>query len=174
MANEDFSNNDDIKKIKEMFDNIIGGKLGPFMNFFNDPEILKKLQEEGKVDLSFSITADENGSVNINSFSSNVIGPNQFEQTAIESETFFDLIEDENKIIIIGDVPVYNRNQIHLSSKNNNKIIIKGKSEIKSFTKEFDLPEFDEKSVKAKLRNGSLEISMTIKEKKSNESIRIE
>ena len=167
MANEDFPNFDDdsdaFRQFKDMIERLFGGQFGqlPFTNFFNDPNILKKLQEDGRVDLGFSLATDENGNININQFTPGIINPNQFTPKQEPSEEhFFDVMEDGDSIIIIGDVSGYNKEDIHIGSKNN-KLIIKGKTSDKNFTKEIELPDFDPKSVKAKLRNGSLEITVT-------------
>lgn len=182
MANDDFPNFDDdsdaFHQFKEMIERLFGSQfgqnLGPFMNMFNNPDIIKKLQDEGRIDLGFSLATDENGNININSFTPGMIAPNQFDlnQQPVEDH-FFDVMEDSDNIIIVGDVSGYNKEDIHIGSKNN-KLIIKGKTSDKNFTKEIELPDFDVKSVKAKLRNGSLEITVKALKEESGFKISID
>ena len=181
MANEDFSDfydDETFRKFKEMIDRIFGGQFGQnfgsFMNFFNDPNIIKKLQDEGRVDIGFSLSTDENGNVNINSFNPGMTFPNQIDNPESSlSEPYFDIIEDGDEIVIVGDVAGYSKENIHIGSKASTKLIIKGISENKSFTKELDLPAFDTKSVKAKLRNGTLEIKVSSIQEKEDSSHKI-
>lgn len=181
MANEDFPDyNDDegFRKFKEMIDRILGGQFGQnfgsFMNFFNDPNIIKKLQDEGRVDIGFSLATDENGNVNINSFNPGMNFSQQFPSDSVnEKEPFFDIMEDGDSIIIVGDVPGFSKENIHIGSKGNTKLIIKGTSEDRSFNKELDLPLFDTKSVKAKFRNGTLEITVKSIQEKLDEDHKI-
>ena len=182
MANDDFpddfSNDDAFNKFKEMIERMFGNQfgqnpIGPFVNLFNNPDILKKLEQDGKVDFGFSLSADENGNVKIDPFSPGMIFPNQFDSNTSSDEPFFDVIEDGDNVIIVGDVAGYSKEDIHIGSKNNN-LIIQGKTSDKSFTKEIDLTDFDDKSVKAKLRNGTLEISVKVFKEKFGHKIPIE
>ncbi len=185
MANKDFPNSDDdsdaFRQFKEMIERLFGGQFGqlPFMNLLNDPDILKKLQDEGRVDLGFSLATDENGNININSFTPGMINPNQFtpdqfnQSQQPSEEPFFDVMEDGDTIIVVGDISGYNKEDIHIGSKDN-KLVIKGKTSDKNFTKEIELPAFDPKSVKAKLRNGSLEITVKVAPEESGYKISID
>ena len=182
MANEDAPNFDDdsdaFRQFKELIERMFGGQFDkfPFMNLFNDPDIIKKLQDDGHVNFGFSLSTDDNGHVNINSFNPDMVFPNQSDpQVKSANEPFFDVMEDGNLIIIVGDVPGYNKEELHIGSKGSTKLVIKGSNKTDSFTKEIDLPEFDIKSVKAKLRNGSLEISVqAVKDELDGYKINIE
>ena len=180
MANDDFpddfSNDDTFNKFKEMIERMFGnqfGQFGPFMNLFNNPDILKKLENDGKVNFGFSISSDANGNLKFDNLNSDMIFPNQFDSNPSSDEPFFDVIKDGDNIIIVGDVVGYSKEDIHIGSKNN-KLIINGKTSEKSFTKEIDLREFDAKSVKAKLRNGTLEISVKVFKEELGHKIPIE
>ena len=178
MANDDFPNGfpDDeaFNKFKEMINRMLGNQIGPFMNLFNDPDILKKLQEDGHVNIGFSLNADENGNVNVHPFNPDMIFPDQMNTDEISSkEPFFDLMEDGDQIVIVGDVSGYTKDNIHIGSKDS-KLVIKGNNETKSFNKEIEMPSFDPKSVKAKLRNGTLEITVKTVPEESGHKITIE
>ena len=164
MENEDFSNDDSFNRFKDMINRMFGHQFDSIFNQFNDPEIIRKLQEEGHVDFGFSLATDENGNVNIKSFNpgfSDSMFPNHINSATMpDDEPFFDVLEDGDSIIINGDVTGFSKENIHIGSKGSTKLIIKGESESKSFNKEVDLPEFNIKSVKAKLHNGTLEITL--------------
>ena len=167
MAKDDLPNFDDdsdaFRQFKEMIERLFGGQFSnlPFLNFLNDPDLLKKLQEDGRVNFGFSLNTDENGNINVKPFNSDMVFPNH-DDPALKSanEPFFDVMEDGDQIVIVGDVPGFDKEDLHIGSKGHAKLVIKGTNKNSSFTKEIDLPEFDIKSVKAKLRNGSLEITV--------------
>ena len=174
MASGDFPDDDSFNQFKEMIKRMFGSQFGSFMKLFNNPDLLKKLQEDGHFDLGFSLSTDENGNVNIRPFSPGMIFPDELNPSQSSSdEPFFDVLEDKDQIIVIGDVVGYNKENIQIGSKDH-KLIIKGKTDSKSFNKEVELSDFDPKSVKVKLRNGTLEITVKVFAKESDHKIKIE
>ncbi|MCY0883058.1 MAG: Hsp20/alpha crystallin family protein [Acidianus infernus] len=82
-----------------------------------------------------------------------------------------DVVEKENEIKVIAELPGVNKEDIKVRV-NGNKLIISAKSEDRQYYTEVELPaEVDEKSAKAVYRNGVLEVTL---QKKEGKEIKVE
>ena len=103
---------------------------------------------------------------------------NEHQQENIyEREPLVDVIENDDKLMIIAEVPGVSKQDIDLSTTENSLLIkAKDPNGTRTYYKELNLPHpIDPTSAKAKFKNGVLEVELTklvfSKEKKSNVKI---
>lgn len=149
------------KIIEDLFE-----KSGIDSDILNDPELLKKIQEAGGINIGFSIFKDPNGETRIQPLNNishfNQVQPMFEDQDpSIPIEPYTDVIEDpiNNSIRVIVEIPGVTKNEITLKS-HKNTLKIRGISARKKYEKDLELPEFEKESVKARLLNGVLEITL--------------
>jgi len=86
-----------------------------------------------------------------------------------EREPLIDVIEREDEIRVVAELPGVDKSNIKLRVVNGNKLIIQAQSEERKYYKEVELPaEVDEKSAKATYKNGVLDVVLkkkTVSEK---------
>ncbi|MEM0173640.1 MAG: archaeal heat shock protein Hsp20 [Sulfolobaceae archaeon] len=76
-----------------------------------------------------------------------------------EREPLVDVIEREDEIRVVAELPGVDKNNIKLRVVNGNKLIIQAQSEERKYYKEIELPaEVDEKLAKATYKNGVLDV----------------
>lgn len=85
-----------------------------------------------------------------------------------EIEPLTDVIEEEDKIRIVMDLPGVNKDDIRITvSEDGKKVIVQARSEDRKYYKEIDLPAIvDPSKAKATYRNGVLTIELEKREKK--------
>ena len=92
-----------------------------------------------------------------------------------EREPLVDVLDEEDKVRIIAEMPGVEKDKIKLKVQNG-KLIIKASNEHRKYYKEVDLPaEVDIKKAKASYRNGVLEVEIPKTKSKGGEfEIKIE
>lgn len=82
-----------------------------------------------------------------------------------EREPLVDVIEKDDEIRVIAEVPGVNKDQIKVRIVDNNKVVIQAQGEDRKYYREVELPaEVDDKSAKATYNNGVLQVIMKKKQ----------
>jgi HSP20 family protein len=180
------TNNDDNKKIDRnnffkdfftSFDQFFSSFQFPQFEGLNE-EALEKLKEEGRIFWGFSSFKDGNNDPVIKTWG-NINPPNGLNLsgglgTALDAgsnnegyrEPFIDIIEEEDHIKILAELPGANKEEIDLKAKKDGLKLSTG-----DFAKFIPLDvEIDPESIKANYNNGVLEIRIAIANKKTEDN----
>lgn len=91
-----------------------------------------------------------------------------------EREPVTDVIETDEEIVVVAELPGVEKNKIDVKIEGDNKLIIKASDTNRRYRKEVDLPApVDPSSSKASYKNGILEITLKKKKKPETEGTRI-
>lgn len=183
MSNDDnnkkFNRNNFFRDFFESFDQFFTSFEFPQFEGMNDPDVLEKLKEEGRVFWGYSSFIGPDGKPVIKTWGN--INPSQgfslsggSEGIALDEgaenngyrEPFIDIIEDEDYIKILVELPGTSKEQIDLKAKKDGLKLSAG-----NFAKFIPLEaEIDPESVKANYNNGVLEIRITIVNKETKDN----
>ena len=165
-----------ISSFKEFFSNDFFNTAGSQFDMFNNPEIQEKLRE-GPVYWGYSTIIGPDGKpmtkvwgnmtpskdLNLTGEHVHQLKPENTENTP--EEPFVDIIEEENELQILAELPGVTKENIILKGKDNS-LTLAAHGEIHTYSKEIPLGfKIDPKSIKAHYNNGVLEIKVPISKK---------
>ncbi|MHA1984265.1 MAG: Hsp20/alpha crystallin family protein [Candidatus Hodarchaeales archaeon] len=182
MFNDDENNKNDRKNFFnnffESFDQFFSSFEFPQFEWMNDPEIQKKLKEEGRAFWGYSSFVGPDGKPVVKTWGNtnptkgfNLSGESQ--GIALDSgsdtekyrEPFIDIIEENDHFKILAELPGVKKEDINLKAKKDGLKLSAG-----NFDKFIPLNvEIDPKSIKANYNNGVLEIRITIANKETKD-----
>lgn len=176
--NKKFNRNNFFKDFFESFDQFFSSFEFPQFEWMNDPEIQKKLKEEGRAFWGYSSYVGPDGKPVIKTWGNmnpmkgfNISGGTQGisldsgSNTEGYREPFIDIIEENDHIKILAELPGIKKEDINLKAKKDGL-----KLSARNFEKFIPLDvEIDPKSIKANYNNGVLEIRITIANKEAKD-----
>lgn len=150
-------NNDFFEQLRKMVEEMMASSGIDF------EEIQEKLESGEPFQFGYSLQFDPSGKPVFNSFSNDqppqpTRGEGEGRSGEVE-EPFTDVIMDpaENLIRVIVELPGVDKKDLTVRSRDT-KLVVKASNDRKKYKKEVELPEFQPESVRAKLRNGILEL----------------
>lgn len=127
---------------------------------FNELAKSGKAQVYGPYVYGFRVTVGPDGVPKVEEFG-NVRTVKGKPKITEEREPLVDVIERDNEIRVVAEVPGVNKEDIKVRIVNGDKLIIQASGQDRKYYKEIELPaKVDEKSAKASYKNGVLEVIM--------------
>ncbi|MCY0859091.1 MAG: Hsp20/alpha crystallin family protein [Sulfolobaceae archaeon] len=124
----------------------------------------------------FRITVGPDGKPKIEEFGNVVrkVGGRERPLISEEREPLVDIIEKDDEIRVIAEMPGVEKDNIKVKVVEGNKLVLQASSEDRKYYKEVELPaEVDDKSAKATYKNGVLEVVLKKKQPKEEKGTEI-